>query len=79
MVIPAPAATSSSAGNDTYTVRSGDFLFGIAQQQGVAVGDLLGADGLTLTSVIHPRAAVGDPGSGGELLGRQRHVHGAVR
>ena len=35
-------------------MRSGDSLFGVAHQQGVDVGDLLAANGLTLTSVIHP-------------------------
>ena len=53
LAIPA-AAASSSAGRGTYTVRSGDSLFGIARRHGVIVGDLLAANGLTLTSVIHP-------------------------
>ncbi len=71
LAIPAPAA-SSSPGSGTYTVQSGDSLFGIAHQQGVALGDLLAANGLTLTSVIHPGqrlaipapAASSSPGSG---------------
>jgi len=55
LAIPAPARTASStARSDTYTVRSGDYLFGIARRLGVPVSSLLAANGLTLTSVIHP-------------------------
>ncbi len=53
LAIPA-AAARSSAGTGTYTVRSGDSLFGIAQRLGVSTRSLLAANRLTLTSVIHP-------------------------
>ena len=71
LAIPAPAA-SSSPGSGTYTVRSGDSLFGIARRLGISPRSLLAANGLTLTSVIHPGqrlaipapAASSSPGSG---------------
>jgi LysM repeat protein len=53
LVIPAPAASAPSGGRD-YVVQPGDYLFGIARQQGVTVSGLLAANGLTLTSVILP-------------------------
>jgi LysM repeat protein len=52
-----PAATSAPtapAGRATYTVRPGDSLFAIAQRLGVSSRSLLAANGLTVTSVIHP-------------------------
>jgi LysM repeat protein len=50
-----PAAVHGAPAVDRgYVVQPGDYLFGIAHQQGVALGDLLAANGLTLTSVIHP-------------------------
>ena len=67
LAIPAPAANSSSGGG-RYTVRSGDSLFGVAHRHGVDVGDLLAANGLTLTSVIHPGQRLAIPAAGGELL-----------
>jgi murein DD-endopeptidase MepM/ murein hydrolase activator NlpD len=48
------AATRASARSDTYTVRPGDSLFGIARRLGVSTRSLLAANRLTLTSVIHP-------------------------
>ena len=53
LVIPAGAARASAV-SGTYTVRSGDSLFGIARRLGVSSGSLLAANGLTLNSVIHP-------------------------
>jgi LysM repeat protein len=43
-------------------VRPGDYLFGIAREQGVTVGELLAANRLTLTSVIHPGQRLVIPG-----------------
>ena len=53
LAIPSPAA-NHTAGTITYTVRAGDSLFGIAGRLGVPAQSLLSANGLTLTSVIHP-------------------------
>jgi LysM repeat protein len=53
LAIPAPAGRSS-AGSRTYTVQSGDSLIGIARRHGVSTRSLLAANGLMLTSVIHP-------------------------
>lgn len=49
---PAPKPTQRAAAE--YVVKSGDFLFGIARKLGVPVADLLAANGLTLTSSVHP-------------------------
>ncbi len=46
------AAPSSSAA--VYTVQPGDTLSAIAADHGVSLESVLGANGLTLTSVIHP-------------------------
>jgi LysM repeat protein len=55
-------AESPSAGGGTYTVRSGDYLFGIAREHDVAIGALLEANGLALASVIHPGQRLVIPG-----------------
>ena len=89
----APAAVHGAPDGDVgYVVQSGDHLFGIAQQ-GVTIGDLLGgANGLRLTSVIHPghRLAIPAPtansssGSGtyavqsGDSLYGIAHRHGVT-
>ena len=76
LAIPA-AAAPISAGSGTYTVRSGDSLFGIARRLGVSSGSLLAANGLTLNSVIHPGQRLAIP-TRRRRFGRQWHVHGAV-
>lgn len=57
-------AVTSTPGGASYTVRSGDYLFGIARTLGVPVRSLLAANGLTLTSVIHPGQRLTVPGAG---------------
>ena len=54
LAVPAGADPPASAGTGAYTVQPGDGLFGIAGRLGVPVRSLLAANGLTLTSVIHP-------------------------
>jgi LysM repeat protein len=55
LTIPTPATNPPPpADSRTYTVQSGDSLYGIAQRHGVTPRTLLTANGLTLTSVIHP-------------------------
>ncbi len=51
-----PAAAPAPAPNTTtpYTVVSGDFLAGIAAKSGVTLKALLNANGLTVSSAIHP-------------------------
>ena len=78
LAIPAATANSSS-GSGTYTVQSGDYLFGIARGQDVTIGDLLAANGLTLTSVIHPGQRLAIPVPTANSSSRQRHVRGSVR
>lgn len=55
------AGTSSAA----YTVRPGDYLGRIAAEHGVTLGALLSANGLTVTSIIHPGQRLTIPGSAG--------------
>lgn len=48
------ASTSSNASSDSYTVKPGDTLSGIAAKQGVGLSTLLSANGLSTSSVIYP-------------------------
>ena len=49
----APAPSAANAPN-AYTVQSGDTLSGIAAAHGLKTADVLGANGLTASNVIHP-------------------------
>lgn len=49
-----PPAVSAEPSSLTYTVKNGDFLFGIAVKLSVRVNDLLAVNKLTITSSIHP-------------------------
>ena len=59
-VVAAPAqaapthAPSRPTAQTTYTVKPGDFLYGIATKLGVSFNELLAVNGLTRKSVIHP-------------------------
>jgi LysM repeat protein len=46
--------TNSSSGRSAYVVRAGDALAGIAWRHGVTLSALVAANGLTVSSVIHP-------------------------
>jgi LysM repeat protein len=48
------AVHGQSEGNSGYIVEPGDFLLRIAREHGTPIADLLRANGLTLSSVIHP-------------------------
>ncbi|MFJ6278810.1 LysM peptidoglycan-binding domain-containing protein [Arthrobacter subterraneus] len=48
---PKPAAPSSGA---TYTVKAGDTLGAIAARHNVSLGTVLAANGLSMSSIIHP-------------------------
>ena len=53
--LAAPAVVHGAPdGSGGYIVEPGDYLLGIAHRQGITLGDLLRANGLTVTSVIHP-------------------------
>lgn len=45
---------TSSSNTATYTVKTGDYLYSIAQKTGTGVQSLLEANGLSLNSYIHP-------------------------
>ena len=55
-------AAPVAAGGDTYIVRSGDSIYGIAHDQGVSVNQLMTANGLEITSVILPGQRLTIPG-----------------
>lgn len=55
-------ADTAAAAGDTYVVRSGDSIFGIAYDQGVSVDQLMSANGLQITSVILPGQQLTIPG-----------------
>ena len=59
-IAPAPSAPVAPA---TYTVKPGDNLAGIARRNGMPLADLLAANDLTVTSVIHPGDTLSVPGS----------------
>jgi cell wall-associated NlpC family hydrolase len=50
----AHAATPAAGGSATYTVKNGDYLFGIADKLEVRLADLLAANDLTVESLIMP-------------------------
>jgi LysM repeat protein len=48
------SGSTSRASAGTYTVKSGDTLYGIATRNGIGLSTLLKANGLSASSVIHP-------------------------
>ena len=59
---PAPSPGKSS---DSYTVKPGDTLGAIAARNGVALGDLLAANKMSMTTVIYPGQKLTLRGKGG--------------
>ncbi|HKU10395.1 MAG TPA: LysM peptidoglycan-binding domain-containing protein [Sinomonas sp.] len=57
---PAAAPATPSAGS--YRIKPGDTLYGISAKLGVPLGDLLSANGLSLTSVIYSGRSLMLPG-----------------
>jgi LysM repeat protein len=54
--LPAASASAapSAAGAGEYVVKDGDYLIGIARTLGTSLSALLAANGLTISSVVHP-------------------------
>jgi LysM repeat protein len=50
----APVATPAAPAPSTYTVKSGDYLFGIARNYNIKLGTLLKLNNLTVDSPVHP-------------------------
>jgi LysM repeat protein len=50
----APAAATASTGGSVYTVKSGDTLGAIAARHGVKLSEVLGWNGLNMSSIIYP-------------------------
>ncbi len=61
---PSPASVAV-AGNGTYTVRRGDYLYAIARATGTKLSSLLSLNGLSLNSVIQPGQVLRTSGSAG--------------
>ncbi|MAT05737.1 MAG: hypothetical protein CL424_11930 [Acidimicrobiaceae bacterium] len=55
-------ADTASAADDSYVVRPGDSIYGIAYDQGVPVSQLMSANGLEISSVILPGQRLTIPG-----------------
>ncbi|WP_313821053.1 LysM peptidoglycan-binding domain-containing protein [Citricoccus sp.] len=62
----APASSGSTAGSavTSYTVKSGDTLYGIASRNGISLSTLLAANGFSETATIHPGQKLKLSGSG---------------
>ena len=54
VTVVATPALAAPASASTYTVVSGDTLYGIARKLGVSLNALLAANGMSATSTIHP-------------------------
>jgi LysM repeat protein len=68
LTIPGASSTSSGGGGSAsggagYTVRTGDALSTIASRHGVRLADLLRANGISVTTVIHPGQRLTIPGA----------------
>ena len=50
----APAESAAAPATSTYTVQSGDYLFGIARNYNIKLGTLLKLNNLTVNSAVHP-------------------------
>lgn len=59
------ARAASGGAGGAYTVKAGDTLFGVARNHGVALDDLLAANGLQRGSVIKPGQSLRIPGAAG--------------
>ncbi|GAA1122410.1 LysM peptidoglycan-binding domain-containing protein [Citricoccus alkalitolerans] len=62
----APASSSASDGStvQSYTVKSGDTLYGIASRNGISLATLLTANGFSESATIHPGQKLNLSGSG---------------
>jgi LysM repeat protein len=59
-----PAAPAPASGS--YTVKAGDTLWAIASRHGVKLSELLSANKLSMSSVIHPGNKLAIPGAAGQ-------------
>ncbi|WP_426226068.1 LysM peptidoglycan-binding domain-containing protein [Pseudarthrobacter sp. DSP2-3-2b1] len=60
----APAAATAPAAGNVHTVVSGDTLGAISAANGVALNDVLAANGLSITAIIYPGDQIQIPGAG---------------
>ena len=73
LAVPLVAGSVAEASSAVYVVHRGDTLYGIARTLDVSIDALLGANGLTLTSVIVPGQRLTVPGAGASSSGSPRH------
>jgi LysM repeat protein len=60
---PAPSPAPAPATERSYTVVAGDTLIGIATAHGTTVSSILGANGLSRSSIIYPGQSIAIPGA----------------
>ncbi|MEN9505275.1 MAG: hypothetical protein RI958_1201 [Actinomycetota bacterium] len=64
----ATTATATAIGGaapaSTYTIKAGDYFYGIARRHGVSLDALLSANNLTPSSVVHPGSTITIPAGG---------------
>ena len=53
-MLPRQSAAPAAPAASTYTVKSGDYLFGIARNYNIKLGTLLKLNNLTVDSAVHP-------------------------
>lgn len=63
-VAPASSGTPANSTVQSYTVKSGDTLYGIASRNGISLSTLLSANGFSESATIHPGQKLNLSGSG---------------
>ncbi|XKH56536.1 LysM peptidoglycan-binding domain-containing protein [Citricoccus nitrophenolicus] len=63
-VAPASSGTPANSTVQSYTVKSGDTLYGIASRNGISLSTLLSANGFSESATIHPGQKLKLSGSG---------------
>ena len=72
---PARETTSVSRSNGGYTIKAGDSLYGIAKRHGVTLSALCQANGLSVSSTIHPNQVLNIPSASSAVASDETPVY----